>query len=110
MELNLGRALSVMSYGTTIKGSDVNGNAARPQDRQGSIRHRTRAARRAARVGVAVGVVGLSVGTLAGALTPGGAYVPVTIIVATVTAVLLGWNLDRFVAKAAERFRPRNGD
>lgn len=57
---------------------------------------------------VVSGVIGTVAGCLAGAMTPGGAYVSVSISVAGITAVLVGWHFDRISALLmnGRRFRP----
>lgn len=48
--------------------------------------------------GTVSGLVGLSVGGLVSLLVPGSAYTVVTVVVAILTAVIIGWHFDRMVA------------
>ena len=59
--------------------------------------------------GTVSGLLGLGVGCLAGVFVPGAAYRVVTIVVASLAALVIGWRLDRMTAalrRPAER--PQN--
>jgi hypothetical protein len=45
--------------------------------------------------GTVAGLLGVGVGCLAGAFVPGTSYRIVTIVVASMTALVIGWRLDR---------------
>jgi hypothetical protein len=113
MRLDRGLASRVMACRSATDGDRVNGFEAHGgRHSAGDYQVEPGPVRTLARIlgtGIVTGVVGTSVGCLAGALTPGSAYVPVTIAVAGLTSVLLSWHLDRVVALVTDRPGPRPG-
>ena len=107
-EVNPSSAANVMAYESGIEEGDVNGTVARRETHEGDAEPTSaRPVGRAAWVALVTSTAGLVAGAIAGALAPDSARTPVVLVVAVLTAGLLGWNLDRLAAWAPSRVGPR---
>ena len=106
--MNPSSAANVVACESAIEEGDVNKTVARRETHEGDAEPTSaRPVGRAAWAALVTSAAGLVVGAVFGALAPASARTPAVLVVAVVTAGLLGWNLDQFAAWVTSRVGPR---